>query len=248
MPPKLPPGRLRRLGPVHELGLLLLLSLVMQEPCYSVQQTPHAGRGVFAARHLVAGSIVMSEKPLRATSCADLEHVARASGALEDLCGSDASSQVAHNHFVYGGHCLLFRRISLLNHSCVPNASIHFSDNKGNASVILARDVAAAEEITLCYSGEVIFAVREVRQAELYSNWNFTCRCARCLGTLAAGEADMWLMLESAAHASQATKPRGPVVEPSIHAQQCEALAVLEAKLPYLCERERFRFDAEYFL
>ena len=57
----------------------------------------------------------------------------------------------------------------------------------------------------------------------------------------------MWRMLESAAEASLAAKPRGPVVDPSIRALQMNALAVLEAKLPYLCERERFRFDAEYF-
>ena len=49
------------------------------------------------------------------------------------------------------------------------------------------------------------------------------------------------------AAAPGAAKPRGPIVDSSIATQQRDALAVLEASLPHLVERERFRFDAEYF-
>ncbi|EOD22511.1 hypothetical protein EMIHUDRAFT_223194 [Emiliania huxleyi CCMP1516] len=177
----------------------------------------------------------------------ELAHLASSSDALEGLCGSEAASQIAQNHFVHPAGCLLFRRISLINHSCVPNASIRLCDNEEFAHVIVACDVAAEEEIVLCYSATVLFAAREMRQSELHSRWGFTCECARCSGTLAESEVDTWRMLENAALSAQNAKPRGPVVDPSIVAQQHEALARLETLLPHLCELERFRFDAAYF-
>jgi hypothetical protein len=190
----------------------------------------------------------MSEVPLRAASFSDLEEVAKAGGALADLCGSDASSQVAQNHFVHESGLLLCQRISMLNHSCVPNASIRLDESEDRATVVLARDVEAEEEIAFCYtSAAVLFAARDVRQAELRSHWGFVCRCARCSDTLMETEADLWRTLESAALSARNATPRGAVVDPSVCAQQRDAYDALEAALPQLCERDRFRFDAEYF-
>ena len=133
----------------------------------------------------------------------------------------------------------------MCNHSCVPNASIRLDESR--AHVILARDVAADEEIMLCYSANAIFANREERQAELTSRWRFVCGCERCAGTLPPSEAEVWRMLEDAARAARDAKPRAATVDPSIAEKQRAALAALEARLPHLCERERFRFDADYF-
>ena len=211
----------------------------------SIRQTPHAGRGVFAARPLAAGTTILSEAPLRAASGAELARIA-GKDVLNGLCGDDATSKIAQNHFAHENDVLLFVNISLLNHSCLPNASIQF-DECGNGAVILARDIAADEEITFCYSAAALFADREVRQKELASRWGFECKCKRCVGSLKESEAGMWRMLEAASLSAQDAKPRGPIVDPSIATQQRDALAVLEASLPHLVERERFRFDAEYF-
>ena len=46
---------------------------------------------------------------------------------------------------------------------------------------------------------------------------------------------------------AEGAKPRGAEPQPAVAAQQREALEALEARLPCLVERERFRFDAAYF-
>ena len=98
----------------------------------SIRQTPHAGRGVFAARPLAAGTTILSEAPLRASSCAELARVGQ--DVLNRLCGDDATSKIAQTTS-RRERCSLFVNISLLNHSCVPNASIQF-DECGNGAVI----------------------------------------------------------------------------------------------------------------
>ena len=64
--------------------------------------------------------------------------------------------------------------------------------------------------------------------------------CDGMLADLKAMPPNSALLLHACAH-----NPTG--VDPSIATQQRDALAVLEASLPHLVERERFRFDAEYF-
>ena len=227
---------------------------------YMVKETAHAGRAVFAARRLAAGSVLIHETPLRAAGVRELERIASECGALDNLCGEGPTSRVAQNYFAdeQNDECLLFRRISMLNHSCRPSASIRLEEEQGalgseaprgrSASVVLARDVEAGEEVTLCYSGAVLFAPRSQRQAALHARWGFACHCERCHeGALTEAEARMWAQLEAAAAAADDAKPRGPEGDAHLAALQREALALLEAQLPCLVERERFRYDVSYF-
>ena len=149
---------------------------------YVLHETAHAGRGAFATRGLSAGRVFINEVPLKASSAADLARLAKESDLLKGLCGGDKPEDViSQNHFVdHEGCALLLQRVSMLNHSCSPNASTAVGYTDGSVSVLLARDVTAGEEITLCYSAKAIFAPREARQRLLQRRWGFECRCARC--------------------------------------------------------------------
>ena len=220
--------------------------IVDRDTLYAIRRTAVAGRGAYAGRDLAAGTTLIREAPLRASSVAELVQLAVTNHALHDLCGDDDLNRVAQNHFVHEDGVLLFRRVSMLNHSCRPNASICFLEN-GEAEVNLARDVAGGEELCICYSSVVLFSSLPERQSELLSRWGFACGCNRCAGRLDEEESSMWRQLEHAASAVQHAKPRGPNVDPNISVKQREALSLIEARLPLLRERERFLFDAAYF-
>ena len=59
---------------------------------YMVKETAHAGRAVFAARRLAAGSVLIHETPLRAAGVRELERIASECGALDNLCGEGPTS------------------------------------------------------------------------------------------------------------------------------------------------------------
>ena len=217
----------------------------------AVRETDGAGRAVFALHRLAAGTVLFSEVPLKAASIGEMVDVADACGALDVLCGGDSLlARVNLNHFVAAdGSILLHRHVSMLNHSCSPNASIKFQGGptEPTTRIVLARDVAAGEEINVCYSAQVLFARQPERQGELQARWGFACTCARCSGTLHAGDVKMWQACEDAAQSAKEAKPRCRAPHPSIHTKQTQALALLERELPYLCEREQFRADEKYF-
>jgi SET and MYND domain-containing protein len=72
----------------------------------------------------------------------------------------------------------LFDRISLLNHSCDPNAVVLFD---GAAAIVRAlKPIAAGDEITISYVDRA--TDRFERQRQLASQYFFTCSCSRCTG------------------------------------------------------------------
>jgi hypothetical protein len=81
----------------------------------------------------------------------------------------------------------VFRRISRINHSCVPNAQGNFHDTLGSLNVHATRDIQVGEELTLNYLQEE-GAVRESRQSRLLSGYGFTCDCPACDLTSSRGQ------------------------------------------------------------
>jgi SET and MYND domain-containing protein len=72
----------------------------------------------------------------------------------------------------------LFDRISLLNHSCDPNAVVLFD---GAAAIVRAlKPIAAGDELTISYIDRA--TDRYERQQQLMSQYFFTCSCSRCVG------------------------------------------------------------------
>ena len=240
------------------------------------QAAPGAGEGCFAIHAIQAGTCLMVEAPLRAPSFADLAKAVRADlKRFDTLCrpaasghppagdqgGGVAASEgpaaedaaegiVAQNGFydTSDGACLGVR-VSKLNHSCAPNCAVLDCDD-GFIRVMSTRPIASAEEATICYSTAALFQPRRERRGTLTRLWGFECRCARCEGTLPAAEDATWQLLEEAAAAADAAKPRRPDGD-GVNGQVCElqrhAMDALHRLAPFTPDAERFEADVRYF-
>jgi hypothetical protein len=62
----------------------------------------------------------------------------------------------------------------------MPNAGM-FVNRAGQSIVYTVREVAAGEELCICYVNELLLQPTSVRQHELWSSHEFRCRCARCV-------------------------------------------------------------------
>jgi len=110
-----------------------------------------------------------------------------------------AEGIVRCNHFAAAPDLmLLFDDISLLNHSCNPNASVVMRDDESNRHsgsldcrkedslggvqglVQTARQIAAGDEINISYSDEALFWPWRQRHEYMQSRWGFDCACERC--------------------------------------------------------------------
>lgn len=96
----------------------------------------------------------------------------------------------------------LFDRVSLLNHSCDPNAVVLFD---GTAAIVRAlRPLAAGEEITISYIDRA--TDRHERQRSLLSQYFFTCACARCAGSAANDVFDVALRCSNGSCSGQVVR------------------------------------------
>lgn len=85
-----------------------------------------------------------------------------------------------NNNFDIGdNNQAVFREISRLNHSCVPNTQGNFNTNINAFTIHSLRPIEAEEEITVSYL-EVFATVLKTRQSALYGNYGFECVCPAC--------------------------------------------------------------------
>jgi len=71
----------------------------------------------------------------------------------------------------------LYPAMCALSHSCSPNSRVmHSLDYK--LVIRSAKDIAAGEELTICYTK--LFTGAISRKADLVNNWFFECLCSRC--------------------------------------------------------------------
>ena len=76
----------------------------------------------------------------------------------------------------------LFPTISLLNHSCCPNA-IHVRNSKFcKSSIVSLRPLSPGEEICISYGPTFYHKDRIERRKELKEKYNFICQCLACSG------------------------------------------------------------------
>ena len=67
---------------------------------------------------------------------------------------------------------------SLFNHSCEPSVDVTWPRNDATARFTAARDVAAGEALTVCYTDAA--ASLAARRRHLRESYGFVCRCALC--------------------------------------------------------------------
>jgi SET domain len=73
----------------------------------------------------------------------------------------------------------LFLEASRINHSCVPNAQNTWNAGLGKITIHAVVDIAAGEEITICYLCDGLWTFA-ARQRQLQSSFKFTCACTQC--------------------------------------------------------------------
>jgi hypothetical protein len=84
----------------------------------------------------------------------------------------------SYNAFQEG---LIFQRMSRVNHSCDPNATVSTKPNQETTHQLVATShILAGEEILISYLGIFTFAGYTTRQQILIFSKHFTCSCSRC--------------------------------------------------------------------
>jgi hypothetical protein len=73
----------------------------------------------------------------------------------------------------------VFRGISRINHSCVPNSQGNFHAGMGKFNIHATRDIAIDEEVTVSYLPEH-GSMRAVRLEKLREGYGFDCGCSAC--------------------------------------------------------------------
>lgn len=90
-----------------------------------------------------------------------------------------------HEDSTHKDYLALYTDISMLNHSCTPNAALETRLAKKDdgscvavSRVVLLRDISAGEEVTIAY--RLIAAPRDIRRSYFKRYYGFECCCPRC--------------------------------------------------------------------
>lgn len=75
----------------------------------------------------------------------------------------------------------IFPKISMLNHSCSPNIRNIFEGRK--LTIIATEDLPEGAEVFNCYGPHYKLMSYQERQDSLRLQYNFNCKCTKCLDT-----------------------------------------------------------------
>ena len=75
----------------------------------------------------------------------------------------------------------LYARIVCINHSCMPNAEVHFLSDNHEATLLAKRDIPAGTEVTISYIDDNERAGFLERRVKL-RDYGFNCQCEKCVG------------------------------------------------------------------
>jgi hypothetical protein len=169
------------------------------ETLWRMDDVPGKGKGLFATRDLIPGTLLLRDPPLITTDCIlSMESAEKDIGrALKKLPVDSRRAYLAlHNNFPGAKHILqniirsngyplgpnsdsggIFLYLSRFNHSCRPNAKHSWNEKLGVYTVYTLRPVQQGEELTLSY---LKGGVSSERQQELKEHFMFTCSCEVC--------------------------------------------------------------------
>ncbi|KAK3068623.1 hypothetical protein LTR53_013675, partial [Teratosphaeriaceae sp. CCFEE 6253] len=86
-------------------------------------------------------------------------------------------------------HIILYvgQSISRINHSCDPNAVVHWDDSSDQATLYAIKSIDANDEITVDYMAEAddFLQLRSHRRTQLKADYGFSCACTACTLTRA---------------------------------------------------------------
>jgi hypothetical protein len=88
---------------------------------------------------------------------------------------------MVHEDLMYT-YLRVYKDISRINHSCVPNAVVSYNEKSSTGQVRALKAIQPQEEILIEYlpSAAQAFQTRDVRVKAFQTDWKFTCLCAAC--------------------------------------------------------------------
>lgn len=158
-------------------------------------------RGVFAARELKRGDLILSEKPVlslgpeipgrlefkvKNLSPAILDHFLSLHNSHSGCsCYSNSLLQgIFHTNSIPVDDKTtgIFLDASRFNHACSPNAKQSFNTNTGEIRIYALDVISAGEEIFISYiSGRRVYGTpQKYRQNDLCTRYHFACACYVC--------------------------------------------------------------------
>jgi hypothetical protein len=170
----------------------------MTTPLYEIRQAPGKGLGVFALSDLPKGTRIIQESPLATITLppdADLVHHVN---TAVDSMSQDAFRTFLRLHHdpaapnkylsIWRTNSLsagpeankrgVYRDISRINNSCVPNAHPFWREELGKMTIVASRDITAGKEITIGYFHD---APRDRRRQFFEQQFGFRCSCPACM-------------------------------------------------------------------
>ncbi|KAG0642281.1 hypothetical protein HOY80DRAFT_1134622 [Tuber brumale] len=185
-------------------------------PEVEIRQTATMGYSLFVVSDIPAGTLLFSESPLITIKHEDAPLqtliLQSLSAADPQIIRSFYSLHNAHHRWTYSSrtpthrvgaeagiwttNCILlspstsavFEAMSRINHSCIPNVELEWSEEHGLMGLFATRDLAAGDEAFRSYFEERYgHRLVDVRQEYLKGGWAFECGCRRCVN-----EATYW--------------------------------------------------------
>lgn len=166
-------------------------------PCFEVASLEGKGFGVIALRNIVAGELILAERPtlnvslsnhddneeqFEALSEPDQQRVmslhdaciVRKTKTLRGIIGANALCRGSDTR----NGAVLCDVISRLNHSCSPNCDHSWNENASEMQIYAATDVCIGDELCIYYRD-----IRETKVERAYELWDvyrFRCSCSVC--------------------------------------------------------------------
>ena len=94
---------------------------------------------------------------------------------------TNAFSEDEHRQVQIYQRTIIYNDISKINHSCHPNAELHWNVQTNTGTICAVSPIGFGEEITINYLGDrSSLATRRSRQKEVQKRWRFHCACSIC--------------------------------------------------------------------
>lgn len=178
---------------------------------YTVKVSPGKGQGIFAARPISKGELILLDTPFflirkpynaqKVLSVFERMPLPKRLQYMQLSCPDrpdsisliDVMRIFEANCFNIGDRAAIFHTATRFNHSCLPNTYYAWSAPRNEISFHAMLPIAQGVEMTICYGRP--FRTCQERRSELHI-YNFRCGCAACDVSTAFGHASESRRLE----------------------------------------------------
>ncbi|KDO28341.1 hypothetical protein SPRG_06580 [Saprolegnia parasitica CBS 223.65] len=171
-----------------------------------------ASPATLVSRVLYAAALAAVQRQASASTIEEMAHrllAAASRVAINQVAITTTSSTTQGGVDVVGQARLgtgLFPAMAMCNHSCAPNASVHFTGR--TLRLVTTRAVAQGDEIAISYGPHRAKMPTTQRQRILNEQYGFACHCAACRATSSAEANETTRFLAASKRAADAIHDR----------------------------------------